>query len=462
MLKWGKSSLSGSNWKHRYSFSTSELEYKFNRNLYKKMDDSHNITTRSIEGNEDNLINDNNFSNNGLKDRRKWLSVPVTQNNRRCSVNDIGRISESIKEIDVMEWKKYVKYELKDNEYINLNINGLLKEFLNKNKMNKNDSTENNNSLPSNGPSELYSDKIIDLNAQEDNPIFENFINDNSVTSTISNKNINYSQNNSKQSSKTTPMDYDIQTIEYNLKYNSSYEVENIPENVIIDLLNNQLQSEEPSSSDNMVFDTTTTTNININAKTDFTISSTDIPSQKSPSLPAHMTESSKLLKHNSNAFTSEPTTNINIPQTIPTDRQNNNWNMLYVISEVSKLSNSSNYTDSYTADVKRNHSIQNNNNNVYDYSNTTNTSADYHQFYLDNCPPSPPMKRRRRSLKDVFKSSYKQLYNSMKIKTKRYSTTILETGPSSFNLEENNTAAYTDIITFNDALNLPIEVNFK
>jgi len=153
MFKWGKSALPKSSWKHKYSISSSELEYKFDKKNYQRMDDNFDLTTSYMERNEDSIINDKNFNNNSnsLQNKRTWLSIPLPQNSNKNggSDDDISKMPESIKENDVMEWKKYVKYEIKDNEYINLNINDLLKDFLNKNKINKNSSSSDHNPLRS-------------------------------------------------------------------------------------------------------------------------------------------------------------------------------------------------------------------------------------------------------------------------------------------------------------------------
>lgn len=412
MFKWGKSSLPKSSWKHKYSISSSELEYKFNKKNYQKMDDDFDLTTNYMEKNEDSIINDKNFNNNNksLKNKRTWLSIPLPQNsssdsNKNGSDDDISKFPESIKENDVMEWKKYVKYEIKDNEYINLNINDLLKDFLNKNKINKNNSSDHNSMMSKNKTTELYKNKTIDLETAS----FDKFVNDNSLASSE----VDYVDSN--PSNKNTPMDYDIQTIEYKLKYNSNYEVENIPEEFIMELL----KSKEKYSN-SMVSDSNSSTS-----------SSPNIPPshlQRSISLKVG---SNKIPKNDNSSYSSEPTI---IPQTISSDRPENNWNTLYIINEMSKFSN-----DNST-----------NNNSIFDYSSTISTAADYHQFYLDNCPP--PTRKRRRSFKDALKISYKHIYNTMKLKTRRASTTVLETGHSFY--DKNDT--YTDIISFSDALNLP------
>ncbi|ORX83355.1 hypothetical protein BCR32DRAFT_243419 [Anaeromyces robustus] len=252
MLKWGKSTLHGSSWKHRYSFSTSELELKFDKNKYRKIDNSFDLEN-FIEINESSIINDNNLSvksnNNTEEEKKKWLSASIyssssekssydsngiDNNHRRSSV-----ISEPIKERDVMEWKKYVKYEIKETDYLNLNI-------------------------------------------------------------------------------------------KYNLKYNSNYEVENIPEEIIMELLNNQLLSQEVES--------TNPTSIinNVNSKSSyFVTSTTTIPSPliRASNLKNHnfkYNDSDTILKEDNSSFTSELTANV--PQTISTDRPENNiWNSLYI-----------------------------------------------------------------------------------------------------------------------------------
>jgi len=346
MFKWGKSALPKSSWKHKYSISSSELEYKFDKKNYQRMDDNFDLTTSYMERNEDSIINDKNFNNNSnsLQNKRTWLSIPLPQNSNKNggSDDDISKMPESIKENDVMEWKKYVKYEIKDNEYINLNINDLLKDFLNKNKINKNSSSSDHNPLRSkNKTAELYKNKTIDL----DTASFDKFVNDNSIASSFSNENENDNGNgngngndyidSNHSNNKNSPMDYDIQTIEYNLKYNSNYEVENIPEEFIMELL----KSKEKSSN-SMVLDNNSSS----------TSSSPNIPPSHLQRSISMKVESNKMPKNDNSSYSSEPTI---IPQTISSDRPENNWNTLYIINEMSKLSNNN----------------STNSNSVFDYS---------------------------------------------------------------------------------------------
>jgi hypothetical protein len=84
MLKWGKSVLNRSSWKQKYSFSTSELEYKFGKNKYKKMINDFDSDTSFYDRNNDRInasnfihrsnsqINVNTHTNNNLK-RKKMV-----------------------------------------------------------------------------------------------------------------------------------------------------------------------------------------------------------------------------------------------------------------------------------------------------------------------------------------------------------------------------------------------------
>jgi len=444
MLKWGKTALQGSKWKHRHSFSTSELEYKFDRNLYRKMDNSFDMETKT--GTDDNFIFKTN-DNDNLNNKEKWLSTSISSNDSFSSIsinsngNDVSIQSEPIMEKDALEWKKYVQYEIKDNNYMNLNINDLLKEYIDKNK-NKNNSSK----VLSN---DMYKNKTINLCNTNKNPTYNKIVDIKPMMpSSINNYNSNYSYSDSSNSMKSNKKSlssiYDIQTIEYNLKYNSNYDVENIPKEVIMELLNNQLHSKDTDES--------STSNSNRSPRGSPTSA---IPSsfEKSSSLKNYDTDT--LSKEDNRSFISELTANT--PQTISSDRPENNWNSLYVINEIRDLSIYSNSPEYYS-----NANNTNSTNNPFDYSNYS-ASADYHQFYLDNRPKSIN-KKQKKGIKNAIRVSYKHIRNSMKLKQRRASTSTIETGNTTFySMDENeSTSGFSDIISFNDALNLPIERNSK
>ncbi|KAL6598655.1 hypothetical protein U3516DRAFT_670759 [Neocallimastix sp. 'constans'] len=167
------------------------------------------------------------------------------------------------------------------------------------------------------------------------------------------------------------------------------------------------------------------------------------------------------------NSLTSELL--INRPQTLTNDKQeNNNWNSLYAIQELPYLSKYSNYYSS-------NNDYDNNNNtlplkenlsntdkfNVYDYRNSIN--KDYHQFYIENCPQSQN-EIPKKGLKNAIRVSYQHLRNSVKLKPRKSSVVTTDTGNTTiYSMDENDKDhPSTDIISFNDALNLPIEKNSK
>ncbi|OUM61101.1 hypothetical protein PIROE2DRAFT_12973 [Piromyces sp. E2] len=468
MLKWGKSALHGSSWKHKHSFSTSELEYKFNRNSYRKMDNNSDFDPNFVGRTDDNFILK---TNNNIKEKEKWLSTSLSSNDTFSSIsinsnnsnNNVSILSESIKEKDALEWKKYVQYEIKDNDYLNLNINDLLKDYIDKNK------NTNKSSLKTLS-TDIYKNKTININSSDNRPtynvdikpIIPSSINTNYKTKYYSrsengsniygmNSNIPSSNNSIRTHKKSLSASYDIQTIEYNLKYNSNYDVENIPEEVIMELLNNQLHFKET--------DETSTSNSNIKSPSSSPISSIPSPLQRPSSLnnyKLNFNDTDTISKEDNCSFISELTASI--PQTAPpTDKPENNWNSLYVINEIQDLSIYSNNPE-YNSKIK-NTSPSKNIDDPFDYSQYS-TSADYHQFYLENRPKSINRKQKK-GIKNAIKVSYKHL--SMKIKQRRASTSTIETGTTfySFDNNENNTS-FTDIISFNDALNLPIEKNSK
>ncbi|ORX57096.1 hypothetical protein BCR36DRAFT_580515 [Piromyces finnis] len=464
MLKWGKSALRGPSWKHKHSFSASELEYKFDRNAYKKMDNNLDIESSYIENSKDNFIPKPKNINN-IKEKEKWLVTSLSNNDSFSSSfsnSNISVQSEQIKEKDAAVWKRYVQYEIKDMDYLNLNITNLLKEYINKNKnVNKmsdilpNDIYKNKTIIQKIDNNSSY-DKVIDLNKKinlsssnnnyykaVDSP--QNDFNNNTNNGMYYNNSIlNHPINQNKKSLSIT--DYNIQTIEYNLKYNSNYDVENIPEEIIIELLNNQLQYKE--NNDSII------PNLNKSPRST-PISTISSPLEKAASLKNFKTnysDSDIILKEDNSSFLSELTANVS--QTISTEKSENNWNSLYVINEIPDLSAYSNSPEYY--------SNNNTSNNLFDDSNCT-SSEEYYQFYLDNRPQSIH-KKQKKKFKNVIKVSYKHLCNTVRVKQRRASTSTIETGNTTFySMDENeNNTGYTDIISFNDALNLPIEKNSK
>jgi len=510
MLKWGKSALQGSSWKHRHSFSTSDIEYKFEKNKYKKMDSSSDFSTS---------LNEKSYNNNIKKE--KWLSSSVTEScsdslysnrSRRDSNysnnssstshssnlnNSVALIPEPIKEKDALEWKNYVKYEIKNKDYINLSITELLKEYVDKN-LHKSLFNDTN---------KTYQSKIK-LNENKDkNPFYDDFVNNNQNQNSIisytnqhhynnNNNNeedhnendekfidhfINHNNSNINTNNNFSLTDYDIQTIEYNLKYNSNYEIEDIPEEIIMELLNHQIQYKESTSFINN--ENSTKKSINNNSNSIFISSSPImIPSVETKPSSIHnyssysnysinnnfsnINDLDTILREDNHSFTSELTAKVSQPMSID-KQQETNWssNSLYVIQEIPNLSNYSNcnseednninyrdtnrrYSEPFTTRI-----------NEFDYNYSI--SSDYHQFYIDNRPQS---KKHKRGIKNAIKVSCKHIRNSIKLKPRKSSTTTTDTGNTTFytmdeNDKDNN---YTDIISFNDALNLPIEKNSK
>ncbi|KAL6628057.1 hypothetical protein U3516DRAFT_181766 [Neocallimastix sp. 'constans'] len=531
MLKWGKSSISGSIQKHKHSFSTSELEYKFERHKYKKMDNSFDLDSKSYERNNDRIIynkkfilNNNTQKSNSIKSnssikKEKWLSSNIDskynnfeniQSNKYNSKNSMAIPQESIKEKDIMEWKNYIKYEMKNIDYINLNINELSKEFINKNiiKNTSNTTEENSSKIKS---TNTYRNKAISDNNDE-NIIFDDFVNSNPnqysnmMPSYINNlynnnnynelKNYNFSNNSNingiVNDKKYNLTDYDIQAIEYKLKYNSNYEIENIPEEIIMELLNYQLNSketennQEPLSLNNTISNSNFSLNPNESINSNSNSKSNSIYISSSPSMipTTYVTKSSTVKNQNNNnnnnnnsfnesystrkeddSFTSDFTANIS--QTIYTEKQENNWNSLYVIQELPNLSKFSNYINSDNSDNNNNDNNSSTmenptSNKINSYDFDYSISSDYHQFYIENRPPH--CEKSSKGLKNAIKNSYKQLRKSLKLKSRKSSITTSDTGNTTlYSIEENNKDnIYTDIISFNDALNLPIEKNTK
>jgi len=361
MLKWGKSAITGSSWKRKHSFPYSELDYNFD---YQKMDNSFEYEMDNINRVEDDsiFISDNyyKYNDNNGKDKENWNSISFndsfTSSTSNCS-NKASIHSEPIKEKDALEWKKYVQYEIKDNDYLNLNINNLLKEYIDKNK-NVNNSS-NNHYKPKANNTETYYDKYIDIK-----PMKPSAFNNNYTQNDYDNQFLNNSRKSTKKSASVN--DYDIQTIEYNLKYNSNYDVENIPEEIIMELLNNQLYSKD--------IDETLVSNSNNKS-----LQSSPIPMRTSSLKNYKLDDFDTMSKEDSSTLISDLTSNSSQAHSITDNNSENNWNPLDMMNEFQDLS-----LDDSNDNHRGYHPFRNRFNSL-----DNSELEECRQFYLENCPPT-------------------------------------------------------------------------